>query len=275
MRPRARASARALLFLGVVAPASHRHSGARPALAGREPGISKYFALNISGFRVRLREGAQPPRNDERGTIRCPNIFSYLPLTASLSGLYSPPSCPTERGDRDRHVRGVGCGGRRRCGVTRFMGDVCLRAGRICASTATGKETADLGMERILDSVTDDQIETRSAYSLEAPFPSPWDFNSRSERSSRQSASNRKNTAGGTSGTRSAPPKVLMHYPCGRPHRIRPKGATGTRRSARPLNRGWECETRRRPRAANNGGDDACLKSTCCLEQWLFDIRRS
>jgi len=28
------------------------------------------------------------------------------------------------------------------------------------------------------------------------------------------------------------------HYPCGRPHRIRPKGATGTRRSARPLTRG-------------------------------------
>jgi hypothetical protein len=47
-------------------------------------------------------------------------------------------------------------------------GNVCLRAGRICASTATGKETADLRMERALDSVTDDQIETRSAQSLEA-----------------------------------------------------------------------------------------------------------
>jgi len=43
------------------------------------------------------------------------------------------------------------------------MGDVCLRAGRVCASTATGKETADLEMERSLDSVTDDQIETRPA----------------------------------------------------------------------------------------------------------------
>jgi hypothetical protein len=83
-----------------------------------------------------------------------------------------------ERGERDRHIRGAGCGGRRRCGVTRFMGDVCLRAGRICASTATGQETADLGMDKPLDSVTDDQLETRSAYSLEAPFPSPWDFNS-------------------------------------------------------------------------------------------------
>ena len=48
------------------------------------------------------------------------------------------------------------------------LGNVCLRAGRICASTATGKETADLRMERALDSVTDDQIETRSAQSLEA-----------------------------------------------------------------------------------------------------------
>src|SRR3954462_13636767 len=94
---------------------------------------------------------------------RTPNIFSYLPLTTSPSGLYSLSSCPIERGDRDRHVRGVGCGGRRRCGVTRFGGDVCLRAGRICASTATGKETADREMDRCLDSVTDDQIETRSA----------------------------------------------------------------------------------------------------------------
>ena len=51
------------------------------------------------------------------------------------------------------------------------MGDVCLRAGRICASTATGKDTAGLEMERSLDSVTDDQIETRPAYSLEAPCP--------------------------------------------------------------------------------------------------------
>ena len=33
-------------------------------------------------------------------------------------------------------------------------------------------------MERSLDSVTDDQIEMRPAQVLEAPFPSPWDFNS-------------------------------------------------------------------------------------------------
>jgi hypothetical protein len=169
------------------------------------------FALNMLRFRVRVREGAPAPRNDGLGRHGSANIFSYFLLTISCPGLYSPSSGPDERGERDRHVRGVGCGGRRRCGVTRFTGNVCLRAGRICASTATGKETADLGMERPLDSVTDDQIETRSAQSLEAPFPSPWDFNSRSERSSRQSASNRKNTAGGTSGTCLTPPKVLMH----------------------------------------------------------------
>jgi hypothetical protein len=47
-------------------------------------------------------------------------------------------------------------------------GNVCLRAGRICASTATGKETFGLGMDRPLDRVTDVQVKTRSAYSLEA-----------------------------------------------------------------------------------------------------------
>ena len=141
------------------------------------------------------------------------NIFSYLVLTISRDGLYSPSSCPTERGDRDRHVRGVGCGGRWRCGVTRFGGDVCLRAGRICASTATGKETFGLGMERLRDSVTDDQIETRSAQSLEAPFPSPWDFNSVigsfAEAKCKQPKKHRRRNAGQSL----VLPKVLMHYP--------------------------------------------------------------
>ena len=123
------------------------------------------------GFRGRVRltpatPSGKPiglPGNDECGGRKTSNIFSYLPLTTSLHGLCSLLTGPDERGERDRHVRGAGCGGRRRCGVTRFGGDVCLRAGRICASTATGKETADLRMERPLDSVTDDQIETRSA----------------------------------------------------------------------------------------------------------------
>jgi hypothetical protein len=89
------------------------------------------------------------PGNDGVGWVqKQPNIFSYLSLTIFQKGLLSTPSCPTERGDRDRHVRGAGCGGRRRCGVTGDVGDGCLRAGRICASTATGKETAGLRMER-------------------------------------------------------------------------------------------------------------------------------
>ncbi len=142
------------------------------------------------------------------------NIFSYPPLTKHLSGLYSPPSCPTERGDRDRHVRGVGCGGRRRCGVTRFMGDVCLRAGRICASTATGKETADLGMERPLDSVTDDQDETRPVQALEAPFPSPWDFNSVigsfAEAKCKQAEKHRRRNAGHSLGASESPDALSM-----------------------------------------------------------------
>ena len=112
----------------------------------RNLGLFSAKHAEIPGSSARRRAAA---RNDSLGPGQRLNIFSYIPLTTSPSGLYSPSSCPTERGDRDRHVSGVGCGGRRRCGVTRFGGDVCLRAGRICASTATGKETADLGMERL------------------------------------------------------------------------------------------------------------------------------
>jgi len=164
---------------------------------------------------VRLREGAQPPRNDSlgQGGNAATNIFSYFLLTISRRGLYSPSSCPTERGERDRHVRGAGCGGRRRCGVTRFTGDVCLRAGRICASTATGKETADLGMERLPGQC--DGRPSQNAFGLLAwgyPVPPPWDINfgDGTVRHGR-CAGNRKNTVCGTSGTCSAPPKVLMH----------------------------------------------------------------
>ncbi len=118
---------------------------------------------------------------------------------------------------------------------------------------------------KTLDSVTDDQVKTRSAYSLEAPFPSPWDFNSRSERSSRQSASNRKNTAGGTSGTCSAPPKVLMHSQLRKTASHQAQGCNGHPAFRTPSHKGRECKQRRRPRAANNGGDDACLKGRGCL----------
>jgi hypothetical protein len=221
-------------------------------------------------FRVRVRKDRRllAPRNDSLGRKGTPKHF-FLSLVDNIpSGLYSPPSCPTERGDRDRHVRGVGCGGRRRCGVTRFGGDVCLRAGRICASTATGKETADLRMERPPGQC--DGRPTRNAFGQVLcgyPVPPPWDINfgDGTVRHGR-CASNRKNTAGGTSGTCSAPPKVLMHS------QLRKTAfASGPRVQRAPgvphalSTRGWECKGRRRPRAANNGGDDACLKSSGCL----------
>jgi hypothetical protein len=144
---------------------SGAHEAAQPRSANPESRhVWRGLKTPMLGFRVRVRQVPATPRNDECGAAEHhPNIFSYSRLTISLQGLLSPSSSLDERGERDRHVRGAGCGGRRRCGVTRFMGNVCLRAGRFCASTATGKETADLEMERSLDSVTDDQIETRPA----------------------------------------------------------------------------------------------------------------
>jgi hypothetical protein len=131
------------------------------------------------GFRGRVRltpatPSGKPiglPGNDECGGRKTSNIFSYLPLTTSLHGLYSPLSGPDERGERDRHVRGAGCGGRRRCGVTRFGGDVCLRAGRICASTATGKETAGFEMERLPRQCNGRLNRNASGQLSEAPCP--------------------------------------------------------------------------------------------------------
>ncbi len=92
-------------------------------------------------------------------------------------------------------------------------GDVCLRAGRICASTATGKDTADLGMDKTPGQC--DGRPNRNAFGQVLcgyPVPPPWDINfgDGTVRHGR-CAGNRKNTAGGTSGTCSAPPKVLMH----------------------------------------------------------------
>ena len=92
-------------------------------------------------------------------------------------------------------------------------GNVCLRAGRICASTATGKETADLGMERLPGQCDGRPIRNAFGQVLCGyPVPPPWDINfgDGTVRHGR-CASNRKNTACGTPGNRSAPPKVLMH----------------------------------------------------------------
>jgi hypothetical protein len=46
----------------LIAVIPGRMKAAKP-LKG-EPGIPECSAQNMSGFRVRLREGAQPPRND-------------------------------------------------------------------------------------------------------------------------------------------------------------------------------------------------------------------
>ena len=148
------------------------------------------------------------------GAVSSPlNIFSYPSLTTSPSGLYSPLSCPTERGDRDRHVRGVGCGGRRRCGVTRFMGER-LSSGR----TDLRQHCHWQGDGRPSDGKIPGQCDgrpNRNAFGQVLcgyPVPPPWDINfgDGTVRHGR-CAGNRKNTAGGTSGTCSAPPKVLMH----------------------------------------------------------------
>jgi hypothetical protein len=140
-----------------------------------------------------------------------------------------PSSCPTERGDRDRHVRGVGCGGRRRCGVTRFMGER-LSSGR----TDLRQHCHWQGDGRPSDGKIPGQCDgrpNRNAFGQVLcgyPVPPPWDINfgDGTVRHGR-CASNRKNTAGGTSGTCSAPPKVLMHTNCGRPHSHQAQGCNG------------------------------------------------
>ncbi|SEH39822.1 hypothetical protein SAMN05216367_0001, partial [Tardiphaga sp. OK245] len=147
----------------------------------------------------RLRRRSRPGMT-VWGDIQHPNIYSYIPLTISPSGLYSPLSCPTERGDRDRHVRGVGCGGRRRCGVTRFMGER-LSSGR----TDLRQHCHWQGDGRSSDRQTPGQCDGRPSQNAFGqvlcgyPVPPPWDINfgDGTVRHGR-CASNRKNTAGGT-----------------------------------------------------------------------------
>jgi hypothetical protein len=53
-----------------------------PKAAYREPGISACSALNMSGFRVRVRQVPAAPRNDEKGG------------PASTAGLQPQTPCP-------------------------------------------------------------------------------------------------------------------------------------------------------------------------------------
>ena len=66
-----------------------------------------------------------------------------------------------------------------------------------------------LGWKDSLGSVTDDQVKTRPAYSLEAPFPSPWDFNSVigsfAEAKCKQPKKHRRRNAGQSLGASESP----------------------------------------------------------------------
>ncbi|SNT30509.1 hypothetical protein SAMN05216374_3046 [Tardiphaga sp. OK246] len=117
------------------------------------------------------------------------------------------------------------------------MGDVCLRAGRICASTATGKDTADLEIERPLDSVTDDQIETRSAKCFAATLslrPGTLILVMGPFAKADVQATEKTPQAERWAIARASESPDALQIAEDR-IRIRPKGATGTRRSARPL----------------------------------------
>ena len=149
------------------------------------------------------------------------------------------------------------------------MGTGCLRAGRIvCGQDTTGTGgMACLRMERARgssDGRPDSKRVRPSSLCSPGPVAQGQTRVTLIGRLGKHSAS-RQNTAGGTSGTGPCFPKVLMHTLAEDRIGIRPRGASGTRRSARPLARGRECKGRRRPRAANNRGDDACLKGRGCL----------
>jgi len=158
--------------------------------------------------------------------------------------LYSDSSCPAERGDRDRHDCGAGGGGRRRCGVTGCVGTGCLRAGRIvCGQDTTGTGgTACWRMERACGS-SDGRPDSKRVRPDSLCSPGPV-----AQGPTRvtlighlgKHSASRQNTAGGTPGNRPCFPKVLMHTLAEDRIGIRPRGASGTRRSARPLARGRE-----------------------------------
>ncbi len=92
--------------------------------------------------------------------------FPILFLTKFHKGLCSFLSGLDERGERDRHVRGAGCGGRQGWGVARCPEDVRLRAGRTLARPATGSETAHLRMDRRWE--THDGMTPSAAYGQRA-----------------------------------------------------------------------------------------------------------
>jgi hypothetical protein len=108
-------------MFGAVEDSHVEIPGSRPASAGRAPERLTWAA------RQRL------------------NIFSYPPLTASLAWIKFSSVLPHREG-RSRSSRSRG--GMRWTPEMRrhaVWGDVCLRAGRICASTVTGRRRPTFG----------------------------------------------------------------------------------------------------------------------------------
>jgi hypothetical protein len=257
----------------------HCHSGAGRHLPDANPesqSVLRCLEIPMLGFRVRSRRLLRRSRPQANqlvclgmtvwgGKTASKHLFLYPVDNISVRFIF-PSSCPTERGDRDRHVRGAGCGGRRRCGVTRFGVTSVFGQDESAPALPLARRRLAFGWKDSLDSVTDDQIETCPAYSLEAPFPSPWDFNSAIgafvEAKCKQPKKHRRRNVGHSLGASESPDALSIAEDR---IRIRPKGATGTRRSARPLTGAGNANHDGAPRAANNGGDNACLKNSGCL----------
>jgi hypothetical protein len=152
-----------------------RHSGAQRTAkrAGANPESRSVWLYGDSNVEipgsVPSPAASVPPRNDECGTARQrPNIFSYLSLTISLHGLYSPRPAPP---------RGA-------IAIVTFAGWDAVDAGDAASRGSWGtsvfgqdgsapalplaRRRPTFGWKDSLDSVTDDQVKTRSAQSLEA-----------------------------------------------------------------------------------------------------------
>ena len=165
----------------------------------------------------------------------CAKNVPILFLTVFRRGLLSPSSGLDERGERDRHGRGAGCGGRQRWGVARCRDEIRLRAGRTLARPATGSGPAHLRRIEARPRPTDDLVGGvwRSA-SVTDPFAlgvqgrlrvvDPGTAARRTPRAERWASL----------GIPESPDASLAEYRIG----IRHPRVLGTRRSARPLSGG-------------------------------------
>jgi hypothetical protein len=132
--------------------------------------------------------GSSQRMTREQNPARFSDNVPILFLTQSRKGLCSASSGPGERGERDRHVRGAGCGGRQGWGVARCLEEARLRAGRIGARPATGAEMSHLRNSRSRKRVTDDPLGGVRDHAAASPGPSPWAKQRGSDRSPGQAA---------------------------------------------------------------------------------------